>query len=1166
MFFEKNGQRFDEFRLPYRPDEFELQQFVWSNVADCLVILGVEHCLNADTRQVILIYSMRNFHWYCQQTLVFANEQKQIRKLINQNQLTNEFRPLSLLMLFDDGTISEYVYLNQIDASADGDCAVIDGRKLLITPFHYSVVPPPMYAYALKFDAEINEICFSQPTAKYLLVKLSNSTLHLIERSNRVELSNSIELEFQSISFKQPNLPPIYSRSLSCFRPEHENLFKNCFHQFSLTDRRIAYALLSGTKNELISIDFDNKSTSLLNTEHRHIERITLNQTDQECNQLLVLVDQNGLVWKCELSSTSNIEPFNVADQKKQPTQVKLRTPVELIVKLTVLDDRCLITLSSNYFLSINHLPLQGSDCNSFLVHNSNLLIYTTNDHSLRSIWLDDIHYALETFDLPDYENVNEFRFVREELKAADGEDNPNITKASKELKTFTALSRQSTANNLKPIDRSVERGSRLVASCSTDCKLIIQMPRGNLEIITPRLLVLDRIKFLLNTVQYHLAFQLMKKHRINLNLIVDHDLDCFLMNVQNFVQQISHRDTSDLCLFISELSMNNVLETMYSAYNQTLRQLGELNLKNKCLFDWKFPELKNANCAANLGDQDCVDGKLIHLNSVLNGDSATKIAKNSVASNLRDAMTKLDENKYFIPILLTYLKQPVPSIGTALIKIYEQSDKEMRLNALNYLKYIIDMHHLVKEALGTYDLNVSKMVYAVSNLDPKEYLPLLAKLESYTLTEYRNYQIDLHLKHYDRALDNLTNCEPFTEYANEAIELIEQKHLYQTAIQLFASKASCTQYLNQIYSLYGDYLLVKKYFNEALIVFKKGENYQNAIKAAQLTNNWNQIIECASLADRQLSKLNEPIDGDRKQNEHANLIRIYQSTAEQLDNPNDAKDSSFIYGFHLNDWYQAVHVLIKNHYWADAYRLLNDSALNEITNSKLSEAQLTELTGLADQTLKKHHEEIVDLLKESLNELRTHTERLQTVRENKLNLVETMNLADNLNDLEDEFLNDQSTVNSIQSGKRRVLRRSAYSNQSQTNSLATNKAVRRKKKDESNKYKLRVGSRDEDMALIYHINLRIKKIEKLKPTIKQLILALTDRGFNQLASSLQLMFTKLLDVVSFVVSVVWQDDLLLEHQLQNVNELSTTSSNQNEQVNLIHGKRASNLLLPIRY
>ena len=71
---------------------------------------------------------------------------------------------------------------------------------------------------------------------------------------------------------------------------------------------------------------------------------------------------------------------------------------------------------------------------------------------------------------------------------------------------------------------RRVERGSRIVTVVPHDTRLIFQMPRGNLETISPRALVLSCVRRHLDSVEFKSAFALMKKHRINMNLIYDHN------------------------------------------------------------------------------------------------------------------------------------------------------------------------------------------------------------------------------------------------------------------------------------------------------------------------------------------------------------------------------------------------------------------------------------------------------------------------------------------------------------------------------------------------------------------------------------------------------------------------------------------------------------------
>ena len=56
------------------------------------------------------------------------------------------------------------------------------------------------------------------------------------------------------------------------------------------------------------------------------------------------------------------------------------------------------------------------------------------------------------------------------------------------------------------------------------DTKVILQMPRGNLEAIHPRPLALAAVKKMLGRSDFKGAILMMKRHRIDMNLLYDHD------------------------------------------------------------------------------------------------------------------------------------------------------------------------------------------------------------------------------------------------------------------------------------------------------------------------------------------------------------------------------------------------------------------------------------------------------------------------------------------------------------------------------------------------------------------------------------------------------------------------------------------------------------------
>ena len=71
---------------------------------------------------------------------------------------------------------------------------------------------------------------------------------------------------------------------------------------------------------------------------------------------------------------------------------------------------------------------------------------------------------------------------------------------------------------------RTVERGSRIVSIPPGSCNVVLQQPRGNLEIIAPKALVLPSIVKSLRRRDYKTAFQLCAKERVDLNIMVDYD------------------------------------------------------------------------------------------------------------------------------------------------------------------------------------------------------------------------------------------------------------------------------------------------------------------------------------------------------------------------------------------------------------------------------------------------------------------------------------------------------------------------------------------------------------------------------------------------------------------------------------------------------------------
>lgn len=99
---------------------------------------------------------------------------------------------------------------------------------------------------------------------------------------------------------------------------------------------------------------------------------------------------------------------------------------------------------------------------------------------------------------------------------------------------------------------RRLERGAQIVTVVPSSMTVVLQMPRGNLETIAPRPLVLQVVRAYLDKKEYGEAFLVCRRHRIDLNILCDHNLEAFLADIPLLVEQIP--STEHLSLLVSGL------------------------------------------------------------------------------------------------------------------------------------------------------------------------------------------------------------------------------------------------------------------------------------------------------------------------------------------------------------------------------------------------------------------------------------------------------------------------------------------------------------------------------------------------------------------------------------------------------------------------------------
>lgn len=358
---------------------------------------------------------------------------------------------------------------------------------------------------------------------------------------------------------------------------------------------------------------------------------------------------------------------------------------------------------------------------------------------------------------------------------------------------------------------RKIERGAKLVISVPNATNTIFQMPRGNLETIQPRPLSLKIIGEQLDTLDYEKAFDLMRKQRINLNLIHDHNPTLFLNNIDKFLDSI--KNTSWLCLFLSDLENSDVTKTMYkTSYKNNINNESDMKIKKIC--------------------------NIIQAQINKRNDRSDKI----------------------LPLLTTYIKKnTIEDLEKALlvikeIKLQELSNHKLTVGsdeAIRFLLYMVNVDELFNVALGMYDFDLVLLVANKSQKDPKEYIPMLNELNAMD-ENYKKFSINKYLKRFDKAVKYLVECG--TDKYEELKAFVKYHSLYKEALALFDENEDIYK---EIADDFGLYLKLKKDFVEAGVVYERSKSYIKAVDCYKEALEWELALSVAQyLTDEQQEEI----------------------------------------------------------------------------------------------------------------------------------------------------------------------------------------------------------------------------------------------------------------------------------------------------------------------
>lgn len=329
---------------------------------------------------------------------------------------------------------------------------------------------------------------------------------------------------------------------------------------------------------------------------------------------------------------------------------------------------------------------------------------------------------------------------------------------------TFQALTvlADSLLNEMQTINttpRPLERGSRLICTVANNTRVVIQLPRGNLEAFDPRPLVIIYAKKLLAEGAYYRCLQLVRKQRVDMNLLYDYSPKCFMAHAADLVRAaIADGHLDLLSLLISALDRSLFSEHKYALPSGTANPPSMDGTQRETA----ATTVADGEAVAGVATADLATAPQLaavpalganKLNDVCTAirDCMLPIVYRKVEGGAFPAEREVDTSSITLtallnPILLTYAKQQPPLLVEALNTIRQitranlistarpgTSVNEMQVisspivvSSVKYLAFVVSHEALFQAALGECDFELCKAIARQGQMDPKVYLPLL--------------------------------------------------------------------------------------------------------------------------------------------------------------------------------------------------------------------------------------------------------------------------------------------------------------------------------------------------------------------------------------------------------------------------------------------------------
>ncbi|XP_042511807.1 elongator complex protein 1 isoform X2 [Macadamia integrifolia] len=1021
VFFERNGLERSSFSINELMDA-TIEVLKWNCSSDLLG--AVVRCEKYDA---IKIWSFSNNHWYLKQEIRYPKRDRV-------KFMWDPMKPLHLISWTRGGKITTYNFVWMTAVMENSIALVIDNSNVLVTPLALSLMPPPMYLFKLKFPTAVCDMAFFSKSSKNQMAAcLSDGSLCIVEFP---AYDTWEELEGKEFFVETSS----------------EMAFGSLKHLIWL-DSRILLGVSYNSDTDTCLLTSSSKDESS-HCQGNYLSGYSLQEIEIVCSEdcVLGLVASSG--WGAKVSCQFSLEGPVIgivpnpakrgsafvqldggriveytsklgitgvpADQKKLDYGIGFSSSCSSMSIASVYDNGVLqplpFGLDDNGRLHVSG-RLLCNNCSGFSFYSNSAnqmithLILTTKQDLLFIVDMDDIlHGNLEV----KYEN-------------------------------FIKVSNRNREENRDSIN-IWERGAKLVGVLHGDAAaVLLQTTRGNLECIHPRKLVLASIVNALVQRRFRDALLMVRRHRIDFNIIVDHcGWQNFLQCANEFVKQV--KNLSYITEFVCSVKNENVTEKLY-------RNIVTL------------PYLK----ASKDIQAENFDG--------FYGKSKISSVLQAIREALEDQVPASPAKE--LCILTTLARSEPPHIEEALKRIKMVREMELLVvddpqrksypsaeEATKHLLWLTNSEAVYEAALGLYDLNLAAIVALNSQKDPKEFLPFLQGLERMPPLIMK-YTIDLKLQRYESALKNIVSAGD--AYYEDSINLMKNNpQLFPLGIQLFTDPFK----RSQILEAWGDHLHGDKCFEDAATSYLCCSSLEKALKAYRACGHWKGVLTVAGFL-----KLGKE-----------EVLRLANELCEELQALGKPAEAAKIALEYCDDVASGIQFLISAREWEEALRIgfihRREDLISEVKCAAL------ECAGI-----------LISEYEEGLEKVGKYLARYLAVRQRRLLLAAKLQSEDrSIDDADDETASDTSSNFSGMSAYTTGTRRGSSASTSSTTASKARQTRHQKKRG-----KIRAGSPGEEIALVEHLK-GMSLTTGAQHELKSLLVALVMLGNEETARKVQRM------------------------------------------------------------